>query len=155
MTIEFRHPRPGEEAALRELFTEAFEDAAFTDLFFSRGFSAERCFAAFDGRLLAALHWFDCTLMGEKAAYVYGIAAFKSQRGRGIGSALIRAALERLKVIAPPRLALFSSKVQPVISASLTSQVESLVLWKKIAPPLYTQVLPRKVVLRTVKVPPV
>ena len=97
MTIEFRHPRPGEEAALRELFTEAFADAAFTDLFFSRGFSAERCFAAFDGGLLAALHWFDCTLMGEKAAYVYGIAAFKSQQGRGIGSALIRAALDRLK----------------------------------------------------------
>lgn len=99
MTIEFRHPRPGEEDKLRELFTEAFEDAAFTDLFFSRGFSAERCFAAFDGGLLAALHWFDCTLMGEKAAYVYGIAAFKSQQGRGIGSALIRAALERLKTL--------------------------------------------------------
>ena len=37
MTIEFRHPNPGEEAALRELFTEAFEDAAFTDLFFRGG----------------------------------------------------------------------------------------------------------------------
>ena len=97
MTIEFRHPRPGEEAALRELFTEAFGDAAFTDLFFTRGFGAERCYAAFDGGLLAALHWFDCVFVGEKAAYIYGIAAFKSQRGRGIGSALIRAVLEELK----------------------------------------------------------
>ena len=97
MTIEFRHPRPGEGADLRELFTEAFGDAAFTDLFFSRGFGPERCYAAYDGELLAALHWFDCTLMGEKAAYVYGIAAFKAQRGRGVGSALIRAALDELK----------------------------------------------------------
>ena len=97
MTIEFRHPRPGEEAALRELFTEAFGDAAFTDLFFTRGFGAERCYAAFDGGLLAALHWFDCTLDGEKAAYVYGIASFKAQRGRGIGSELIRGALEKLQ----------------------------------------------------------
>lgn len=99
MTIEFRHPQPGEEAALRELFNEAFGDAAFTDLFFTRGFRAERCFAAYDGGLLAALHWFDCVFMGEKAAYVYGIAAFKSQRGRGIGSGLIRAALDELKAL--------------------------------------------------------
>ena len=96
MTIELRHPRPGEEAALRALFTEAFGDEDFTDLFFQRGYSRERCLAAFDGALLGALHWFDCTLDGEKAAYVYGIAAFKAQRGRGIGSELIRTALAEL-----------------------------------------------------------
>ena len=97
MTIELRHPRPGEEAALRALFTEAFGDEDFTDLFFGRGYSRSRCLGAYDGELLAALHWFDCTLIGEKAAYVYGIAAFQAQRGRGIGSELIRGALERLQ----------------------------------------------------------
>ena len=97
MTIELRHPRPGEEAALRELFTEAFGDADFTDLFFGRGYSPARCLGAFDGELLAALHWFDCMLNGEKAAYIYGIAAFQAQRGRGIGSELIRGALEKLQ----------------------------------------------------------
>ena len=97
MTIELRHPCPGEEAALRALFTEAFGDEAFTDLFFARGYSRERCLAAFDGALLGALHWFDCTLEGKKAAYVYGIAAFRHCRGRGIGSALIRAAVETLQ----------------------------------------------------------
>ena len=97
MTIELRHPRPGEEAALRALFTEAFGDEDFTDLFFQRGYSRERCLAAFEGALLGALHWFDCTLEGKKAAYVYGIAAFRHCRGRGIGSALIRAAVETLQ----------------------------------------------------------
>lgn len=106
MTIEFRHPRPGEEAALRELFTEAFGDAAFTDLFFSRGFSPARCYAAYDGGLLAALHWFDCVFAEEKAAYVYGIAAFNAQQGRGIGSALIRAALDQLKALGYRRILL-------------------------------------------------
>lgn len=96
MTIEFRRPNATEEAALRSLFTEAFGDAAFTDLFFRLGFSPDRCLAAFDGELLAALHWFDCALEGQKAAYLYGIAAFESCRGRGVGSALIRAALEQL-----------------------------------------------------------
>ena len=83
MTIEFRRPNATEEAALRSLFTEAFGDAAFTDLFFRLGFSPDRCLAAFDGE-------------GQNAAYLYGIAAFEGCRGRGVGSALIRAALEQL-----------------------------------------------------------
>ena len=97
MTIEFRHPRPGEEASLRALFTEAFGEEGFTDLFFRTGYAPERCLAAFDGALLAALHWFDCSFEGQKAAYIYGIAAFRRCRGRGVGSALIRAALEELE----------------------------------------------------------
>ena len=97
MTIDLRPPHPGEEDALRALFTEAFGDAAFTDLFFRTGFSPDRCLAAFDGTLLAALHWFDCSLDGKKAAYVYGIAAFASCRGRGIGSKLIRFSVEYLQ----------------------------------------------------------
>ena len=97
MTIEFRHPRPGEEASLRALFTEAFGDEGFTDLFFRTGYAPERCLGAFDGALLAALHWFDCSLEDKKAAYIYGIAAFRRCRGRGVGSALIRAALEELE----------------------------------------------------------
>ena len=74
MTIEFRHPRPGEEASLRALFTEAFGEEGFTDLFFRTGYAPERCLGAFDGALLAALHWFDCSLEDKKAAYIYGIA---------------------------------------------------------------------------------
>ena len=97
MTIELRHPYPGEESALGALFTEAFGDEAFTDLFFRTGYSPDRCLAAFYGDLLAALHWFDCALDGKRAAYVYGIAAFRRCRGQGIGSALICFAVDHLK----------------------------------------------------------
>ena len=96
MTIEFRPPRPGEEGQLRALFTEAFHDAWFTELFFDRGYSPDRCFLAAETEVLAGLHWFDCTAFGKRTAYVYGIAAFERCRGRGIGSALIRAALAHL-----------------------------------------------------------
>jgi predicted N-acetyltransferase YhbS len=97
MTIDFRPPHPGEESALRALFTEAFGDAAFTDLFFRQGFSPDRCLLAAENGVLAALHWFDCRLDREKAAYIYGIATFTAHRGAGIGSQLIRAALDHLK----------------------------------------------------------
>lgn len=97
MTIEYRPPRGGEEPQLRALFTEAFQDERFTELFFQRGYSPDRCFLAAEGQVLAALHWFDCSLDGRKAAYVYGIAAFEHCRGQGIGSALIRAAMAHLR----------------------------------------------------------
>ncbi len=97
MTIEFRSPYPEEEGALRALFTEAFGDEAFTELFFSVGYAPERCLVAVDGGILAAQHWFECTLEGKKAAYLYGIAAFRAHRGRGVGTALIRAGIQRLR----------------------------------------------------------
>ena len=89
--------RPGEESQLQALFTEAFHDEWFTELFFQRGYSPDRCILAAEHGVLAALHWFDCTVHGRRCAYIYGIAAFKAHRGRGIGSALIRAALDHLK----------------------------------------------------------
>ena len=97
MTIEFRPPRGGEESQLQALFTEAFGDARFTELFFRLGYSPDRCLLAAAGQVLAALHWFDCDLHGKHCAYVYGIAAFAHCRGQGIGSALIRAAMAHLQ----------------------------------------------------------
>ena len=97
MTIEFRPPRPGEEPILRSLFTEAFGDESFTNLFFDQGYSPERCLVAAGDSVQAALHWFDCTLETRKCAYLYGIATFASCRGRGIGSELIRFAIPYLQ----------------------------------------------------------
>lgn len=91
MTIEFRQPRPEEEPRLRHIFRQAFDgEGDFTDLFFRTSFSSERCRVAASGEVAAALYWFDCTLRGEKTAYLYAIATEESERGRGIGSALIR-----------------------------------------------------------------
>lgn len=97
MTIELRPPHIAEEPQLRALFTEAFQDPWFTDLFFERAYSPDRCFAAVGSDVLAALHWFDCAVMGKKVAYIYGIATFEAHRGQGIGSRLIRSALAHLK----------------------------------------------------------
>lgn len=98
MTIDFRSPAPGREPALRALFTQAFGDEVFTELFFRLGYGPERCICAVSGEeVLAAAHWFDCTLEGKKAAYLYGIAAFEHCRGRGIGTRLIEATVEALK----------------------------------------------------------
>ena len=97
MTIEFRPPHAHEEGILRQLFTEAFGEEAFTDLFFRLGYSPERCLLASADSILAALHWFDCTLGHQKCAYLYGIAAFADCRGQGIGSRLIRFAIDYLQ----------------------------------------------------------
>ena len=97
MTIELRSPHPEEEPALRALFTEAFGEETFTNLFFDRGYSVERCLVAAGDSVYAALHWFDCTLEDRKCAYLYGIAAFEACRGQGIGSKLIRFAIDHLQ----------------------------------------------------------
>lgn len=97
MTIELRPPLACEEAQLRALFTEAFHDPGFTELFFEKGYAPDRCFAAAENGILAAMHWFDCSANGKRAAYVYGIATLERHRGRGIGSRLIRAGLAHLE----------------------------------------------------------
>ena len=67
MTIDFRSPVPGQEPALRALFTQAFGDEVFTELFFRLGYGPERCICAVSGEeVLAAAHWFDCTLEGKR-----------------------------------------------------------------------------------------
>ena len=115
MTIEFRSPTPNQEPALRGLFTEAFGDEGFTELFFRHGYAPERCMIAHDGQLLAAAHWFDCTRNDKKAAYLYGIAAVRSCRRQGIGSRLIRETIAVLKArgyeeifLVPAEASLFS-----------------------------------------------
>lgn len=88
MIIKDGHGIPQE--SLRQLWQEAFGDSdAFLDLFFAHGFSPDRTRVAVDGSLLSALYWFDCTLEGEKYAYIYAAATFQSQRGKGIFRTLL------------------------------------------------------------------
>lgn len=86
-------------AALRQLWQEAFgDDDAFLDAFFSTAFSPDRCrVIEEDGRLKAALYWFDCSFQGKKIAYLYAVATAKSARRQGLCRALVEQTHAHLK----------------------------------------------------------
>ena len=77
--------------ALRQLWKQAFGDSdAFLDGFFSTGYAPERCrILALDGRLAAALYWFDCEWDGHRLAYLYAVATDKAFQGQGFCRALM------------------------------------------------------------------
>lgn len=70
---------------LRSLWKEAFGDTdAFLDNFFSTAFDTNRCrIAKVEDKLAAVLYWFDCTIEGQKCAYIYAVATAKDYRGNG------------------------------------------------------------------------
>lgn len=71
---------------LRCLWRQAFGDTeAFLDCFFLHGYAADRCrYLTAEGRLGAALYWFDCSCRGKKIAYLYAIATEESLRNQGL-----------------------------------------------------------------------
>lgn len=78
-------------AALRSLWKQAFGDTdTFLDSFFSTGYSPDRCRAlTLDGKLAAALYWFDCQWDSKPIAYLYGIATEKSHQRKGLCKVLM------------------------------------------------------------------
>ncbi len=78
--------KPTATEPLRLLWKQAFGDTdQFLDTFFSCGFSPDRCRQlTVDGKLAAALYWFDCSFHGKKIAYLYAVATDKAFRGRGL-----------------------------------------------------------------------
>lgn len=87
MTID----RPSDTQALRRLWKQAFGDSdAFLDSFFSVGFSCDRCRQlSINGRLAAALYWFDCSFAGKPIAYIYAVATDIAFQGQGLCRALM------------------------------------------------------------------
>lgn len=85
------HPTTGHIGALRALWKEAFsDDDLFLDAFFDNAFSPLRCRCITEnGRLTAALYWFDCTWQTQKIAYLYAVATAKDCRGKGLCRALM------------------------------------------------------------------
>lgn len=84
MKIDF--PALQDIPKLQKLWQEAFGDTQeFLDLFFTYGFSTDRCrcIIAEDGAA-AALYWFECEAFGEKIAYIYAVATAKKHRGKGL-----------------------------------------------------------------------
>ena len=84
--MEICNPAPTQRPALRALWQEAFGDSdAFLDSFFSTGFCLHRCRCILsDDQIAAALYWFDCSLGGEKYAYLYAVATAKSFQRKGL-----------------------------------------------------------------------
>lgn len=78
-------------AALRCIWQQAFGDTEETlDAFFATGFSWDRCnFLCQDGIPVSALYWFDCTLDGQRLAYIYAVATKKAHRGKGLAHRLM------------------------------------------------------------------
>lgn len=80
------HPRKEDIPALRGLWQQAFGDPDdFLDSFFATGFAYDRCRCVLlEGKVAAALYWFDGELEGKKLAYLYAIATDLSHRGQGL-----------------------------------------------------------------------
>ena len=80
---------PTEELSiqLRALWKISFgDDDVFLDHFFSTGFSQDRCRCIVneEGRLLAALYWFDTCYQDQTFAYLYAVATDPEFRRQGI-----------------------------------------------------------------------
>lgn len=86
-------------AALKALWKQAFGDTdAFVGGFFNVGFSPERChIIEQEGKLAAALYWFDCLWQGRKVAYIYGVATDMDFRGQGLCRKLMEDTHKQLK----------------------------------------------------------
>lgn len=84
--------------ALRQLWQDVFGDSEeFLDAFFGTAYAPERCRTRVcDGKLAAAVYWFDCTIDGRRAAYIYALATAPEYRGRGYAHALMAQIREEL-----------------------------------------------------------
>lgn len=84
MKIDF--PTPDQIPELVRLWQTAFGDPEeFTDGFFDTAFSASRCrCATVEGKVAAALYWFDVRCRDQRMAYIYAVATDPAHRGKGL-----------------------------------------------------------------------
>lgn len=92
-------PLKSQLSELRGLWQEAFGDTEeFLDSFWKTAFSMVRCRGVtIEGKVAAALYWFDCLHGLQKVAYVYAVATAKEYRGQGICHKLMENTHEHLK----------------------------------------------------------
>lgn len=89
--IELRCANEQDIPRLKELWADAFGDSgSFVELFFSTAFSPDRSMVLTqDAGIAAALYWIDCNVNGIPLAYLYAVATFTGQQGRGFASRLM------------------------------------------------------------------
>lgn len=85
------YPAPRLEPQLRRLWQMAFGDSEeLAAKFFATGFSRRRCRCSVeDGKVAAALYWFDTEYLGQRFAYLYAVATHPDFRNRGLCRALV------------------------------------------------------------------
>ena len=93
------YPTPRLEPQLLWLWQLAFGDSReFAAKFFTTGFSPRRCRCSVeDGKVAAALYWFDTEYLGQRFAYLYAVATHPDFRNRGLCRALVTDTLRRLE----------------------------------------------------------
>lgn len=99
---------------LQSLWQQAFHESMHS--FIMTSYSEKRSLVAeINGKVAAALYWFDLQYQGKRLAYLYAIATEEKHRGQGIGQGLIAAAHSHLKnlgyagtILVPANEGLFS-----------------------------------------------
>ena len=144
-------------ADLRALWQEAFaESDAFTDLFFTKGFSPDRHHRIEeDGLPVSALYWFDCSVRGRRFAYIYAVATLKSHRGKGLAGRLLTQTHEILRrrgydgvILVPAGKDLFSFyrkfgyETATTVTKFSCDQGDSPVAIREISPEEYARLCP-------------
>ncbi len=84
--MTFDYPRQHQLPQLLQLWKTAFgEHNGFWELFLETAFVPERCRCLLlDDQVAAALTWLDCSLDGQKLAYLYAVATAPAHRGQGL-----------------------------------------------------------------------
>lgn len=144
--------------ALRQLWQEAFDEPDdFTDLFFTKGYSPERCHCIKEnGVPVSSLYWFDCHLNGQKMAYIYGVATLNTHQGKGLAGKLMAQTHEILQkqgyagvILVPAGQSLFDfyrrfGYETATFSTKLTCDAGNIpVALRKISPEEYTRLSPK------------
>ncbi len=98
--MKIDYPIPSQTEELTALWQEAFGDTLeFIDGFFCTGFSPSRCRCLMvEGKIAAALYWFDVTLDNQRLAYLYAVATAKAHRGQGLFHTLMADTHAHLKL---------------------------------------------------------
>ncbi len=89
--MEIEYPTRETIPQLHQLWQTAFQDTDnFLERFFQKAYSPRRCRCLMEqGRVAAALYWFDGEYAGNSYAYLYAVATRPDARGRGLCRALM------------------------------------------------------------------
>lgn len=89
--MTFEHPAPMQFAQLLNLWKNAFGDhGGFWEMFLETGFLPDHCRCVMEnGKITAAMYWFDCFCGRDKIAYIYAVVTHPDHRGRGLCRSLL------------------------------------------------------------------